>query len=73
MSTVLRHEGQIKDQSSFHRRDFLKTGAAIGVAAAASPLAAPYISNAEAAAGITLKVQTLWSGGGLCHRIFKTW
>jgi TRAP-type mannitol/chloroaromatic compound transport system substrate-binding protein len=73
MSTVLRHEGQIKDQSSFHRRDLLKMGGAAGVAVAASHLAAPYISNAQAAAGITLKVQALWSSGGIGYQIFETW
>ena len=73
MSTVLRHEGQIKGQSSVRRRDFLKIGGAAGVAFAASPLAAPYVSNAQAAAGITLKVQTMWSSGGIGHRIFETW
>jgi TRAP-type mannitol/chloroaromatic compound transport system substrate-binding protein len=73
MSTVLRHEGQIKDQSSFHRRDLLKMGGAAGVAVAASALAAPYISNAQAAAGITLKVQALWSSGGIGYQIFETW
>ena len=73
MSTVLRHEGQIKGQSSVRRRDFLKIGGAAGVAFAASPLAAPYVSNAQAAAGITLKVQTLWSSGGIGYQIFETW
>ena len=73
MSTVLKHERQIKDQSSFHRRDLLKMGGAAGVAVAASPLAAPYVSNAQAAAGITLKVQCMWSSGGIGHKIFETW
>ena len=73
MSTVLKHERQIKDHSSFHRRDLLKMGGAAGVAVAASPLAAPYVSNAQAAAGITLKVQCMWSSGGIGHKIFETW
>ncbi len=64
---------RIKGQSSVRRRDFLKIGGAAGVAVAASPLAAPYVSNAQAAAGITLKVQTFWSAGGVGHQIFETW
>ncbi len=73
MLATLRQKGQIKGQSNVRRRDFLKIGGAAGVAVAASPLAAPYVSNAQAAAGITLKVQTFWSSGGIGHQIFETW
>lgn len=55
--------------SALSRRQVLKAGA--GVAAAS--LAAPYVGNARAAAGINLKVQTLWAAGGVGHRLFKTW
>jgi TRAP-type mannitol/chloroaromatic compound transport system substrate-binding protein len=44
-----------------------------GGVAAAGALAAPYVSNAQAAAGITLKVQTAWSAGGVGQRLFETW
>ena len=73
MLAALKQKGQIKGQSSVRRRDFLKIGGAAGVTVAASSLTAPYVSNAQAAAGITLKVQSLWSGGGIGYQIFKTW
>ncbi len=73
MLATLKQRGQIKGLSSVRRRDFLKIGCAAGVAVAASPLAAPYVSNAQAAAGTTLKVQTFWSAGGVGHQIFETW
>ncbi len=63
----------MKGPLGFRRRDFLKAGGAAGAALAASPLAAPYVSNAQAAAGTTLKVQTMWSSGGIGHQIFETW
>ena len=56
------------------RRQFLTksvTGAAMG-AVAAGALAAPFVSNAEAAKGKTWKIQTSWPGGiGL--DLFKGW
>ena len=70
MSVALKPKRRIKGQSSVRRRDFLKIGGAAGVAVAASPLAAPYVRNAQAAAGITLKVQSMWSSGGVGHTIF---
>jgi TRAP-type mannitol/chloroaromatic compound transport system substrate-binding protein len=73
MFAALKQKGQIEGQSSVRRRDFLKIGGGAGVAVLASPLAAPYVSNAQAAAGITLKVQTMWSSGGIGHQIFETW
>jgi TRAP-type mannitol/chloroaromatic compound transport system substrate-binding protein len=73
MSAALKQKRPVEGQSSVRRRDFLKIGAAAGAAVAASPLAAPYVSNAQAAAGITLKVQTMWSAGGIGHQIFETW
>jgi TRAP-type mannitol/chloroaromatic compound transport system substrate-binding protein len=73
MSAALKQKRRIKGQSSVRRRDFLKIGGAAGVAVAASPLAAPYVRNAQAAAGITLKVQAMWSSGGVGHTIFETW
>ncbi len=73
MSAALKQKRRIKGQSSIRRRDFLKIGGAAGVAVAASPLAAPYVGNAQAAAGTTLKVQTMWSSGGIGHQIFETW
>jgi TRAP-type mannitol/chloroaromatic compound transport system substrate-binding protein len=73
MSAALKPKRRIKGQSSVRRRDFLKIGGAAGVAVAASPLAAPYVRNAQAAAGITLKVQAMWSSGGVGHTIFETW
>ena len=73
MSAALKQKRRIKGQSSVRRRDFLKIGGAAGVAVAASPLAAPYVRNAQAAAGITLKVQSMWSSGGVGHTIFETW
>ncbi len=48
-------------------------GATTGAAAAASSLAAPYVRNAQAAAGTTLKVQCMWSSGGVGHKIFESW
>ena len=71
MLAALKQKGQIKGQSSVRRRDFLKIGGAAGVAVAASPLAAPHISNAKAAAGITLKVQAFWSCGGIGKELKK--
>jgi len=60
----------IKSRSGLQRRDILKLG---GAAVAASPLAAPYVLNAQAATTTTLKVQSLWSRGGVGHQIFESW
>jgi len=73
MSAALKPKRRIKGQSSVRRRDFLKIGGAAGVTVVASPLAAPYVRNAQAATGITLKVQPMWSSGGVGHTIFETW
>ncbi len=73
MSGKLKQNKPIKLPPSRRRRDILKMGAAASVAVAAIPLAAPYISNAKAAAGTTLKIQTMWSRGGIGHQIFETW
>ena len=73
MSMVSGQNGPNKGRSRFRRRDFLKKGATTGAAAAASFLSAPYVRKAQAAAGITLKVQSMWSSGGVGHKIFETW
>jgi TRAP-type mannitol/chloroaromatic compound transport system substrate-binding protein len=65
--------GRAPGQSGVQRRKILKTVAAAGGAAAAGALAAPYVSNAQTAAGISLKVQTAWSAGGVGQQIFETW
>jgi TRAP-type mannitol/chloroaromatic compound transport system substrate-binding protein len=65
--------GESPRGSGLRRRDVLKTVAAAGGAAAAGALAAPYVSNAQTAGGISLKVQTLWSEGSVGQQIFKAW
>jgi len=60
-------------RSGWPRREMLKGVAAAGGAAAMGSLAAPYVSNAQTAAGISLKVQTVWSTGGIGQQIFETW
>jgi TRAP-type mannitol/chloroaromatic compound transport system substrate-binding protein len=65
--------GETTGQFGMQRRAILKTVVAAGGAAAAGSLAAPYVSNAQAAAGISLKVQTVWSAGGIGQQIFETW
>jgi len=66
-------DGGTSGQSAVPRRDFLKTVAVAGGAATAGSLAAPYVSNAQAAAGISLKVQTFWTAGGVGQQIFEAW
>jgi TRAP-type mannitol/chloroaromatic compound transport system substrate-binding protein len=61
------------DSSGLQRREILRVAAAAGGAAAAGSLAAPYVSNAQTAAGISLKVQTAWTGGNPGQEIFETW
>jgi TRAP-type mannitol/chloroaromatic compound transport system substrate-binding protein len=55
------------------RRSALKTILLGGGAAAAAGLSAPYIRDARAAAGKTLKVQSLWTENTIGYRTFKTW
>lgn len=52
------------------RRQFLKATAAVGAAAVVS---APFISNAQAAAGQTWKVQSVWDAGTTGYKLFETW
>jgi TRAP-type mannitol/chloroaromatic compound transport system substrate-binding protein len=73
MSGSERQDGETPRRSALLRREILKTVAAAGGAVAAGALAAPYVSNARAAAGISLKVQTAWSAGGVGQQIFETW
>jgi TRAP-type mannitol/chloroaromatic compound transport system substrate-binding protein len=69
VTQIVRRKGRPK----VRRRDLLKAGAAVSAALAASPLAAPYIRGARAAAGTTLKVQASWSSGVIGYRTFETW
>lgn len=55
------------------RRAFLKGMLAGGGAAAVAGLAAPYVGNAVAAAGKTLKIQSLWTENTIGYRTFKQW
>jgi TRAP-type mannitol/chloroaromatic compound transport system substrate-binding protein len=57
-------EDHIMDLKS--RRGLLKAGA-VGA------LAAPFIGNAEAAAGQTWKVQSTWDAGTTGYRLFEAW
>jgi TRAP-type mannitol/chloroaromatic compound transport system substrate-binding protein len=65
--------GEAPGRSGWPRREILKGVAAAGGAAAAGALAAPYVSNAQAAAGISLKVQTLAIEGTVNELIFESW
>jgi TRAP-type mannitol/chloroaromatic compound transport system substrate-binding protein len=65
--------GEAPGQFGVPRREILKTAAAAGGAAAAGSLAAPYVGNAQTAAGISLKVQTQWSEGSAGQQVFKSW
>jgi TRAP-type mannitol/chloroaromatic compound transport system substrate-binding protein len=65
--------GETPGQFGMRRREILKTVAAAGGAAAAGSLAVPYLSNAQTAAGISLKVQSLWIAGNVGQQIFETW
>jgi TRAP-type mannitol/chloroaromatic compound transport system substrate-binding protein len=73
MSGSERQDGETPDRSGWPRREILKTVAAAGGVAAGSSLAAPYIGDAQTAAGISLKIQTAWSAGGIGQQIFETW
>ena len=73
MLTGTKRKGSFKGQSQYHRRNFLKIGGAASLAAVASPLAAPYVGKAQAASKKTLKVQSLWSRGGIGYQTFETW
>jgi len=52
------------------RRAFLKVGTAAG---GAFLLAAPYIRNAEAAAGQVWKIQSTWDAGTTGYKLFEEW
>jgi TRAP-type mannitol/chloroaromatic compound transport system substrate-binding protein len=72
MSESEGQEGESPGRSAWPRREILKTVLAGGVAVGGA-LAAPYVSNAQTAAGISLKVQTAWSAGGVGQQIFEAW
>lgn len=55
------------------RRSFVKSLVAGGGAAAIGGLAAPYVSDAVAAAGKTLKIQSLWTENTIGFRTFQHW
>lgn len=67
--TVSKQDGRVIGQSTLKRRQLI-TAAGAGVVGS---LGAPYISNAQAAKAISLKIQTAWSKGGVGQRIFETW
>ena len=67
--TVSKQDGRVIGQSTLKRRQLIT---AAGVAVVGS-LGAPYISNAQAAKAISLKIQTAWSKGGVGQQIFETW
>ena len=67
--TVSKQDGRVIGQSTLKRRQLIT---AAGVAVVGS-LGAPYISNAQAAKAISLKIQTAWSEGGVGQQIFETW
>ena len=63
-------DGGPPGSTGVQRREMLRT---VAGGAAAGALAAPYVSNAQTAAGISLKLQTVWSAGGIGQQIFETW
>jgi TRAP-type mannitol/chloroaromatic compound transport system substrate-binding protein len=65
--------GETLGRTGSQRRAMLKTMAAAGGAVAAGSLAAPYLSNAQTAAEISLKVQSLWIAGNVGQQIFESW
>jgi TRAP-type mannitol/chloroaromatic compound transport system substrate-binding protein len=73
MSEPENEGGEPPGRGGVQRRELLKTVAVAGGAAAAGAFAAPYVANAQAAAGISLKIQTAWSAGGVGQQIFETW
>ncbi|HRP25100.1 TRAP transporter substrate-binding protein DctP [Thauera sp.] len=52
---------------TFTRRDMLKT------TAAGALVSAPFIGNAQAQAGTTWKVQSVWDAGTTGYRLFEAW
>lgn len=64
-------DGESPERSGVPRREILR--AAAGSAALAGGLAAPWVGNAQTAAGITLKVQSLWLAGNSGQQIFESW
>ena len=56
-------------EKKLDRRSFLKTAAA----GSAAVIAAPYIGNAQAAAGHVWKVQTVWDAGTTGFTLFENW
>ena len=70
MSGSENERGEAPRQAGLRRREMLRTAAA-GAAVAAGSLAAPYVGNAQTGAGISLKVQTAWSAGGVGQQIFE--
>ena len=73
MSGSENQEDKPPGRSGMQRREILRAVAVAGGAAAAGSLAAPYVSNAQTAAGISLNVQTAWSAGGVGQQIFAAW
>jgi TRAP-type mannitol/chloroaromatic compound transport system substrate-binding protein len=73
MSGKERQDGEPPGRSGLQRREILGTVAAAGGAAVGGVLAAPYVGNAQMAAGISLKVQSLWSEGSAGLQIFRAW
>ncbi len=63
--------GDKKDISG--RRSFLRSALAGGSTAVVAGLAAPYVGNAVASAGKTLRIQSLWTENTIGYRTFKTW
>lgn len=55
------------------RRSFIKGVLTGGGASAVAGLAAPYVGDAVAAAGKTLKIQSLWTEDTIGYRTFKNW
>ena len=55
------------------RRSFLRGALTGGGGAALAGLAAPYVGDAAAAAGKTLKIQSLWTEDTIGYRTFKRW
>jgi hypothetical protein len=55
------------------RRSFVKCVVAGGGAGAMAGLAAPYVGDAAAAAGKTLKIQSLWTENTFGYQTFKNW
>jgi TRAP-type mannitol/chloroaromatic compound transport system substrate-binding protein len=70
----LESSGQtLQTDSDSSRRTFIKTIVAGAGGLAAGGLAAPYVRNATAAAGKTLKVQSLWTENTIGFQTFQRW